>query len=41
MAKNYPDLVTDTKELNQKNEDLKKLVDERDARFDEIVKENP
>jgi len=41
MATNYPDLVSDTRELNQKNEDLQRLVDERDARLDEIIKENP
>lgn len=41
MSTNYPDLVTDTKDLNQKNTDLKVLVDARDARLDEIIKENP
>ena len=41
MSNNYPDLVNDTKDLNQKNLDLKKLVDERDARLENIIKENP
>ena len=41
MSTNYPDLVNDTKELNQKNMDLKVLVDERDARLENIIKENP
>lgn len=41
MSANYPDLTTDVKALNQKNTDLKVLVDERDARLDAIIKENP
>lgn len=41
MANNYPDLVSDTKELNQKETELRQLTDERDARLDEIIKENP
>lgn len=41
MANNFPDLVTDTKDLNQKSTDLKVLTDERDDRLDEIIKENP
>ena len=38
---NYPELQTQNEELNQKNEDIQRLVDERDKRFDEIIKENP
>ena len=41
MAQNYPDLVNETEELNAKNMQLKNLADERDARLDEIIKENP
>jgi hypothetical protein len=41
MDTNYPDLVTDTKALNRKNTDLKVLVDERDDRLENIIKENP
>jgi len=41
MATNYPDLVNDTKELNQKDKEFKILTDQRDERLDEIIKENP
>jgi hypothetical protein len=41
MDNNYPELTSDTVELNQKNTDIQKLVDERDARLENIIKENP
>lgn len=41
MQNNYPDLVTQSQELNAKNTELKKLADERDARLENIIKENP
>lgn len=41
MQANYPDLVTQSQELNAKNTELKKLADQRDARLENIIKENP
>ena len=41
MADNYPDIVNDSKELNAKSLQVKKLADERDARLENIIKENP
>jgi hypothetical protein len=41
MASNYPDLVSKTTELNAQNKAIRELADERDARLDEIIKENP
>jgi len=41
MQNNYPDLVKDTRTLNQQNTDLKKLIDTRDTRLDNIIKEHP
>tara|TARA_R110000851_G_scaffold96172_1_gene208669 strand:- start:7717 stop:7842 length:126 start_codon:yes stop_codon:yes gene_type:complete len=41
MAENYPDLVSDTKNLNSKNLELKGLVDVRDSRVEDIIRQNP
>ena len=41
LANNYPDLVTQTTELNAKSKILKEKADARDERLDEIIKENP
>jgi hypothetical protein len=41
MAENFPELQEKTEELNNKNKLLKEKADERDARLDEIIKENP
>lgn len=41
MANNYPDLVSQTQELNAKNKRLKELADQRDARLENIIAENP
>ena len=41
MAENHPDLIKDTKALNEKNKELQILVDQRDGRLDELIKENP
>lgn len=41
MQTNYPNIVTDSLKLNAKTQELQKLTDQRDARLDEIIKENP
>ena len=41
MNSNYPELLNDTKSLNSKNVELKKLVDVRDERVDDIIRQNP
>ncbi len=41
MAEKHPDLESDARALNQKNEDLQRLVDVRDERLDDIIAANP
>lgn len=41
LVTNYPDLQAKSEELNAKDKLLKEKADQRDARLDEIIKENP